>query len=290
MILATPDNLACPICGEHLTQSEQRWFCSRNHSFDRARQGYVNLLPVQHKNSREPGDSKKMVLARQAFLDSGIYEPIAQSLVAQLKAQLGPDSGDHLCILDAGSGEGYYLNYLANALFDTWRQDATRLTAIGLDISKDAVIAAARRNRQLQWIVGTNVHPPVMPGSVDFLLCLFGFPSFRHFRPLLREGGVVILADPGPDHLIELRELIYPEVRRSPVSDLGEADLPGLRLKNTETLHFTTAALNREQVQHLLTMTPHLYRASHEGKQAAARLETITLTVEVVFRILEIKP
>ena len=31
----------------------------RGHSFDVAREGYVNLLPVQHKNSREPGDAEE---------------------------------------------------------------------------------------------------------------------------------------------------------------------------------------------------------------------------------------
>ena len=96
------------------------------------------------------------------------------------------------------------------------------------------------------------------------------------------------MADPGPDHLIELRERIYPEVRRSGPAELGAiADL-GLTLRSTETLKFRTAALNQAQIHNLLAMTPHLFRASHEGKQAAAQLRTLQLTVEVMFRVLEL--
>lgn len=288
MNTAKPDNLACPLCGEGLKPVERRWICSSNHSFDSARQGYVNLLPVQHKKSRDPGDSKAMVSARQAFLNAGFYEPIASSVCRLVEAQLQdapPERPPR--ILDAGCGEGYYLDYLAGALFGSESEARLPLAAVGLDISKDAILAASRRNREIQWIVGTNVHPPILPESVDCLLCLFGFPSFRHFHGLLHKNGRVILADPGPEHLIELRELIYPEVKRSPVSDLTGVDALGLRLSQSESLSYQTDALNRQQIQDLLAMTPHLYRASHDGKLAAARLETLSLTVDVAFRVLE---
>lgn len=290
MISTAPDNLACPICSEPLSHRERQLACGRGHSFDLARQGYVNLLPVQHKKSREPGDSKTMVVARQAFLDGGYYEPIAEQLAREVATQLAARAAaqEPLRILDAGSGEGYYLDFLIRELCTGSRPEAT-VAAIGLDISKEAVLAATRRNRQVQWVVGTNVHPPVRAGTLDAILCLFGFPSFEHFRQLLRPGGFILLADPGPDHLIELRQLIYPEVRRSPVSSPAGLDRLGLELKHSDTLRFSTAEIPQPQLQNLLAMTPHLYRASHEGKQAAAGLEKLRLTVEVVFRVFGLK-
>lgn len=288
MKLVSPDNLSCPLCAAPLAQTDRSVVCSRNHSFDVARQGYVNLLPVQHKKSRDPGDSKSMVAARRRFLDGGTYEPVARELVNQVQNHRPVPESGRLCILDAGCGEGYYLDYLIQALLAPTRQNETSLSAIGLDISKDAIQAAAKRNRALQWIVGTNIRPPVMPESVDCLLCLFGFPSFTHFGPLLRPGGVIVMADPGPDHLIELRRLIYSQVKRSQMMEPTKAHEAGLRLRHTQTLQYRTSDLDQVQIQNLLAMTPHLYRASHEGKLAAARLKKMAVTVEVVFRVFEI--
>lgn len=59
------------------------------HRFDRARQGYLNLLPVQHKNSRDPGDNLAMVEARRDFLNAGHYAPVAKRL-AELAAERTP--------------------------------------------------------------------------------------------------------------------------------------------------------------------------------------------------------
>lgn len=286
MTLSAPDNLACPLCTTPLRRLERQWVCDQNHSFDLARQGYLNLLPVQHKKSRTPGDSKAMVAARQAFLDSGLYLPIARELVRQVRRHLPPVPEQNLSILDAGCGEGYYLDYLVQAISDATDIQPPTVSAVGLDISKDAIIAASKRYPAPQWIVGTNVHPPIQSGTLDVLLCLFGFPSFAHFRPLLREHGVIIMADPGPEHLIELRELIYPEVRRPAAREATEFAQQGLILTDSDTLEFKTPALNQARIQDLLAMTPHLYRASHAGKQAVAALETLTLTVQVVFRVL----
>lgn len=284
MQLVAPDNLACPLCGQPLNQTDNAFTCANRHSFDRARQGYVNLLPVQHKKSRDPGDSKSMASARRDFLNQGVYEPIAATLLRLYQDRPVESNHGHECILDAGCGEGYYLDYLAQAR-QADDNEAT-FSAIGLDISKEAILCAAKRNRSLQWIVGTNVHPPVEARSIDGLLCLFGFPSFEHFEPLLTDKGVVILADPGPDHLLELRELIYPEVRRSQNAE-RTINTQGLRLRHTETLRFTSGVLDQSQIQNLLAMTPHLYRASHDGKLAAAQLKALEVTVEVVFRVLE---
>ena len=94
--------LLCPICGETLDRIEKQYRCGNGHSFDVARQGYVNLLPVQQKRSLNPGDTREQVLGRRAFLETGCYEPISNALNEAAK-ELGATGP----ILDVGCGEGY---------------------------------------------------------------------------------------------------------------------------------------------------------------------------------------
>ena len=274
-----PDALICPLCEGALTLVDRQLICPNHHSFDIARQGYVNLLPVQQKRSKHPGDSKEMVVARSKFLNSGIYQPIAQKLTELVRSLWVENRA--LRLLDAGCGEGYYLDYLAREL-----SPRDGLDAVGMDISKEAVAAAAKRNREISWVVGSNARPPLTPG-LDLILCVFGFPSYEGFQPLLKPGGRIVLVEPGPDHLIELRQVIYPTVKRNPPPNLDRAEHLGFQLKDTQNLQYQVPELDQSRIQDLLQMTPHLYRATREGKEAVSRLERIRLTVDVVFRTLE---
>ena len=132
-------NLLCPVCGEPLLLTDRQYRCIRSHSFDMARQGYVNLLTVQQKHSLNPGDTRQQVLSRREFLESGFYSPIADTLIETAK-ELGI-SGQ---LLDVGCGEGWYSALLADSL-------GSPLT--GLDISKEAVRCAAAKYKGKQHLV-----------------------------------------------------------------------------------------------------------------------------------------
>src|SRR5690554_777972 len=105
--------LACPLDGEPLVRESSSWRCPNGHNFDVARQGYVHLLPVQNKRSKDPGDSKAMVAARQGFLNAGHYQPVADAVSAAVLK--GVPEASALDCLDAGCGEGYYLRQLESA-------------------------------------------------------------------------------------------------------------------------------------------------------------------------------
>lgn len=274
-------NLACPIDDGILEQRDKQLVCSHGHSFDIARQGYVNLLPVQHKRSKQPGDSKAMVLARTEFLNSGVYQGVASQLTDMVLAQL--TDSDDACLLDAGCGEGYYLDRVLRAAKQT--PGNKRLSFIGLDISKDAILQATKRNREISWLVGTNRQPPVAAESVDIILCLFGFLNYPGFNKILKSGGKVILLDPGPEHLQELRKIIYPEITKQQQTKLSLEE-SGFTLIDKQTLRFKTELTNKEQINHLLLMTPHFYRASKQGRDKAGQLEQLEITVDVIFRVL----
>jgi len=264
--------LACPLDGAPLACTGPTWRCPAGHSFDVAAHGYTNLLPVQRKRSLDPGDSKEMVAARRRFLATGHYQPIADAVARALLAGLPADA--RVRCLDAGCGEGYYLRRLAAVA-----GAGQTLAILGLDISKWAVLAAAKQDRRPTWVVGSNANLPVLAGTLDRVLCLFGFPVHGEFARVLRAGGELLQVDAGPEHLRELREIIYPALKPRRT---GAAPTPaGFRHVGTETLGYSFALTGAEPITDLLTMTPHLYRASAEGRARAAALSALTLTVDV---------
>lgn len=288
MKITKTHNLACPIDGDQLESHGKQLVCANGHSFDIARQGYVNLLPVQHKRTKQPGDSNKMIVARTQFLNTGAYEPIANKIAELIFTQITCPrniSDKEICLMDAGCGEGYYFDWVFNALKN--KESDIKFSFIGLDISKDAIIASTKRNKQISWVVGTNRQPPVSDYSVDIILCVFGFHSYKGFNKILKPNGRMILVEPGPEHLKELREVIYKDVKHSDSSNFSHENEQGFSLINQDQLKFRIDAINNESINNLLIMTPHLYRASKEGKEAASNLKEMDLTVDVIFRVLE---
>lgn len=272
------DLLRCPLDQLPLQPHDGCLCCDSGHSYDIARLGYVNLLSASDKRSKEPGDSKDMVAARGNFLSAGHYAPIAERLAEILAPLIRSDS----TIVDAGCGEGYYLQQLQERLSSA---NGFAPPMIGLDISKWAVQAATRR-LAATWLVASNRNIPIAAHSVDCLLSLFGFPMYDVFQSVLKKEGTLLVLSAGPRHLIELREVIYPKLKASASSVLQQAGDAGFRAGITSTLEFTTAALTQEEIKHLLGMTPHLYRAGREGLQRAALLDQLPVTIDVVFQLL----
>jgi 23S rRNA (guanine745-N1)-methyltransferase len=281
MVITPFQALACPLDGTPLHCNGSAWTCASGHSFDIAGQGYTNLLPVQHKRSRDPGDSKEMVAARRRFLTAGFYQPIAAAVSRAVLADMPADAS--ISCLDAGCGEGYYLRQLAAAV-----PDQQTLALLGLDISKWAVLSAAKQDKRVNWVVGSNAHLPVLSGTLDRVLCLFGFPVHAEFARVLKPGGRLVQVDAGPDHLRELRAIIYPSLKPERPVDLqtpaGFGRLP------KETLSFSIELTSAEQITDLLAMTPHLYRASAEGRAQAAALTALSLSVDVRLTCFERDP
>lgn len=264
--------LACPLDGAPLHREGTAWRCASGHSFDIASQGYTNLLPVQNKRSRDPGDSKAMVAARRRFLNAGFYQPIAAAVSKAALANLQPTAT--VSCLDAGCGEGYYLRQLATAV-----DNEQTLAVLGLDISKWAVLSAAKQDKRPNWVVGSNANLPVQSGTLDRVLCMFGFPVYAEFARVLKPDGLLLQVDAGPDHLRELREIIYPTLKPARVDDRQAPE--GFVRLSTESVCYSLNLTGAEQIADLLAMTPHLYRASAEGRAKAAALTALSITVDV---------
>ena len=249
-------NLICPICHEQLNREGKRYICPNNHSFDMARQGYVNLLTVQQKHSLTPGDTREQVLSRRAFLEAGHYAPIAQALIDTAR-----DLGIGGEILDVGCGEGYYCVRLAEAL------DAA-LT--GLDISKEAVRCAAAKYKGPTWLCATAAHIPVERESTDLITSLFAITMPEEYHRVLKPGGYYFQVLAAQDHLLGLKGIIYDQLTLKEKDSVPE--LPGFELLQSIPIRFPFT-VEGEQVQNLFSMTPHVFRI---GKEGAERLRNTT--------------
>ena len=260
--------LICPICGRTLDRMERGYRCEKNHSFDMARQGYVNLLPVQQKRSLHPGDTREQVLGRRAFLESGCYAPISDTL-NRTAAELGAAGP----ILDVGCGEGWYSARLAAAL-------NAELT--GLDISKEAVRCAAARYKGPQWLCATAAHLPVADHSAGIVTSLFALTMPEEFKRVLRPEGLFFQVLAAEDHLLGLKSIIYPELKFKEKDTVPE--VPGFELVKSVPIRFTFT-VEGEQVQNLLGMTPHVFRITKEGAARLAATEKLTDTASCVLNV-----
>ncbi len=261
-------NLLCPICGLQLNNEGKRYVCPKNHSFDVARQGYVNLLAVQQKHSMNPGDTREQVLSRREFLEAGYYAPIANALIETAK-ELGI-SGQ---ILDVGCGEGWYSAQLADAL------DA-ELT--GLDISKEAVRCAAAKYKGKQWLCATAAHIPVEEGSVDLLTSLFALTLPEEFRRVLKSGGYYFQVLAAEDHLLALKGIIYDTLIFKEKDTVPE--LPGFERVKSVPIRFGFT-VEGQQVQNLFSMTPHVFRIGKSGAERLRATQTLSDTASCVLNV-----
>ena len=261
-------DLCCPVCGEPLQKAERSYRCPSNHSFDIARQGYVNLLTVDKKHSLHPGDTREQVLSRREFLEGGFYAPIANALI-ETACELGA-SGP---ILDVGCGEGYYCTRLADAL-------SCELT--GLDISKEAVRCAAAKYKGHHWLCATAAHIPVADHSAGLLTSLFAITLPEEFKRVLREDGYYFQVLAAQDHLLGLKQIIYPELKFKEKDSVP--DLSGFTLVKSLPIRFTFT-VEGAQVQNLLSMTPHVYRISKQGAEALRNTFRLTDTASCVLNV-----
>ena len=261
-------NLLCPVCGEQLNLSGKQYLCPNRHSFDVARQGYVNLLTVQQKHSLNPGDTREQVLSRREFLEAGFYAPIAETLIAEAKA-LGITSQ----ILDVGCGEGYYSTRLADAL---------EAPLTGLDISKEAVRCAAAKYKGKQWLCATAAHIPVENESVNLLTSLFALTLPEEFSRVLKQGGYYFQVLAAEDHLLGLKGIIYDKLNFKEKDTVPE--LPGFELLKSVPIRFTFT-VEGQQIRNLFSMTPHVFRIGKAGAERLQQTEVLTDTASCVLNI-----
>jgi 23S rRNA (guanine745-N1)-methyltransferase len=192
-LAALASRLRCPNCGASLIHADRALRCDRGHSFDLARQGHVALLAPGRRIAR--GDSQEMVAAREAFLGTGHYSPIAEAITAS--AQAVSASSSERCIVDLGAGVGYYLA----ALLD---EDSDAL-GLALDASRAALRRAMRAHPRIAGVACDVWRElPLRDATADLIVNVFAPRNGPEIARILSARGALVVTTPTPRHLHEL--------------------------------------------------------------------------------------
>lgn len=251
--------LLCPVrgCGVPLGRREGSWVCPRGHSFDIARSGYCNLLQPQDRRSKSPGDAREAALARRRFLEAGHGDFLLEALREEVQGTT----------LDVGCGEGFFLGSLAQE------------EAHGVDLSVPAIDLAARRWPGVSWwVVNADRALPFADGSFDTALSIAGRRPAAELRRVVK--GRLLVAVPGEDDLIELREAVLGEGRLLGRVEKTVAELAGFfELESRRTLRSVETVDARDALA-----------ATYRGARQSQRKELGEMRVTLSFDLLRFKP
>ncbi|MGN9807892.1 putative RNA methyltransferase [Micromonospora sp. BQ11] len=277
------DRLRCPVCTEPLAEvtvgTARALRCSRRHSFDVARQGYVNLLA-----GRAPhvGDTAEMVAARADFLAAGHYDVISAALsraavdAADRRAEAQDGVGAYPLVVDAGAGTGRHLAAVLAALPDA--------VGLALDVAKPALRRAARAHpRAAAALADTWQRLPLADRSTAVLLNAFAPRNGAEFRRVLDPAGTLLVVTPAEDHLAELVGTLD-LLRVDPAkADRVSDSLGGHFTEAASEVHRRALALTGPEVATLVGMGPSAWHTDPAG--LAARITALGEPVRVTVAV-----
>ena len=279
-----PDFVKCPHCGASLEKESGVLFCrgQRRHTYDIAKEGYVNLLPPGRARNARTGDEAEMMRARVKFLSGGGYDRYSRE-AAFFAAEYLQGKAERLVLIDAGCGEGRHTVNMASALYD---KTGIPVVCVGFDASKYGAAAAAKRYVRRESVLGVTpffaaagiFDLPVSDCSADLFCSLFAPLPGEEAARVLKPGGVLLICAAGARHLFELREILYD----NPILSGGGAAVPaGFKKAGEFCSEYRLELVSHEEIMSLFTMTPFFYNAPASGRERLALKESLTITVQV---------
>lgn len=247
--------LKCPKCNEKLIKINKSFQCKNNHNFDISKSGHVNLTLKNKKNS---GDNELMVKARSKFLEEDYYDFMRQFVANKLS--------ENQVLVDAGCGQGYYTKAFSKKVKECY----------GLDLSKEAIIHASKKDKDALYMVASLFEMPFFDESIDCVTSIFVPLGKDEIQRILKPNGTWIVVGPGPKHCWELKEHLY-EVPYE--NKLPEDTQPGFELVSRECISNKAFV---EDVWSLLEMTPYRYKTSKQALEKLQQSEGFEVTFEFI--------
>lgn len=258
--LAAFDALKCPVCGEKLPVTGETLVCQRGHGFDVNKRGFINLA----KRQSDTYYDEALFAARQRVFENGFYAPV----MAAVKAELGPAQ----CVLDAGCGEGYYLDALGIQM------------GVGVDLSREAIRMAALKRPGPIWCVADLKDPPFWPGTFDAVLDILSPASYEAFFSVLKPGGRLLKVFPGAGYLLQIRRAMgLPLYDPGKVLEHLKASAQVIRILPIEKTWKVTAQNWRDFVY----MTPLTQNLSPDEKEKLASRPDDSVTLDLWLAVAE---
>ena len=255
-------NLICPVCGEKLNNNSKSYVCRNGHTFDTAKEGYVNLI-LTAKSGAFIGDNRAMALARRGFLSKDYYRPLAQAVKSELENL--PDAS---CAADICCGEGYYTEIVSEGFDGEF---------YGFDISKEMIRLAAKRKTGVLFAVANMKKLPLPDSSVDFAMHLFAPFCEQEFARILSDKGILVSVRPGRRHLYEIKQAVYDSPYEN---DETLPDYPLLKLIEQKRLQIKAEVKSSEDLHSLFSMTPYYYRTSESDRRRLDGIDGMAVTLD----------
>lgn len=269
----------CPLCGNKMLMKDQRSIvCTKNHCFDLAKNGYVNLLTGAVKT----GYSKHLFNSRSLIIKSGLFEPLAEKLGRLILEHLHRTNQSRISILDAGCGEG---SHLARIIDNIRVNDGIQTTGVGIDISKEGINIASRDYPNIVWCVADLSNVPFNDDSFNFILNILSPANYTEFKRLLTCDGILIKVMPGSNYLRELRKFFFQSTEKEEYSNKKTVRhfANNLNMIDTQRIQYSMP-LTKENLNHLIRMTPLSWSAADKRIEKALNsgMDSVTVDLTIV--------
>lgn len=267
---------ACPICKSSMKVVELKsLYCSNQHTFDFAKQGYINLTthPVNTKYSKDLFEARRNLITKSEF-----YNPLIEA-IAKIIVEHFDKMKQTISILDTGCGEGSHLAKICDTVSSKYPGD---VVGVGIDISKEGIIVAAKNYSDKIWAVADLANTPFNNEKFDVILNILSPSNYDEFNRILKTTGIVIKVVPQSGYLKELREHFYQETKKEEYSNLETVERFKENFQSVESLRVNyNVTLNKSSIEWLVQMTPLTWGTIEERISSFLAKDTANITVDL---------
>lgn len=268
----------CPICDSSMEiQQLKSMTCANRHTFDFAKQGYLNLMTNAVKTNY---DRALFEARRKVIVDSDFFNPLHTEMTKIIDKYTTFKS--NLSIVDMGAGEGSHLSHISNQLQSNY--DKT-VVGVGLDISKEGILEAAKNYEDKIWLVADLAKTPLNDRTVDVMLNILSPSNYEEFNRLLKDDGIMIKIVPREGYLKELRQYFHGESNNKDYSNENVITLfkDKFDLVDQFTINYTNV-LDQSSLLALVKMTPLTWgvEESHLNRFLKSGVQHITVDLDLM--------
>ena len=266
----------CPVCGQRMAiEGMKRIYCSKGHSFDLSKNGYVNLLSRQVRT----GYDKKMFAARRRIYAGGFYNPLIKIIKRYIINNTAGNRSASLLVLDVGCGEGTHLARLTAGLSE---EDGIAAQGIGIDIAKEGIQMAAKYHAGIIWCVSNLADIPFVSGQFPVVLNILSPANYAEFNRIMDKDGLVVKVLPGNRYLEEIRAVLYSDTVLQSYSNKETVWLFKENFRLLEIRQVTyKVKIAAENMESLINMTPLIWGAERESIERLLTAGITEITVDL---------